>query len=72
MSTKVEQVLNPYSAWNAAPNAEPVFVLRADDWRFMLLFAALSADKGGRLTPTELMKHAVEMKKYSDENDIPF
>jgi hypothetical protein len=72
MSTKVQQVLNPFSPWNAAPNAEPVFVIRAEDWRYIMLLALNSKDKGGHMCMQSLFDQALEMKKYHDDNDIPF
>lgn len=72
MSTKVQQILDPWSTWNQAHNNEPVFVVKAEDWRFILLFAALTTDKGGRTSPQQLIDQALAMKKWHDENDIPF
>lgn len=72
MATKQEQILDPWSAWNAAPNAEPVFVVRADDWRLVMFLAAFTLHQGGRTAPSQLLESAVEMKEWSDANDIPF
>lgn len=70
MSTKIEQVLNVQSAWNQAPNDEPVFVVRAEDWS-IIMRAALSGDPS---TPWRkmLFDHAIEMRAYDKDNDIPF
>lgn len=72
MSTKAQQVLDPYSRWNASANDEPVFVLRAEDWRYVMLLALNAKDKGGHMSMPSLYAQAVEMKAYSDENTIPF
>jgi len=72
MTTKVQQVLDPWSVWNQAPNDEPLFILKAEEWRYVMLLALNSKDKGGRMSMQELYDKAVAMKKYHDENDIPF
>lgn len=72
MSTKVQQILDPYSLWNTLPNDEPVFVLRAEDWRYVMLLALNSKDKGSHMSMQSLYAQAVEMKQYHDDNDIPF
>jgi hypothetical protein len=72
MPTKQEWILNPHSPWNAAPNNEPVMVIRADQWRYVMLLALNTKDKGGWTSMPELYKQAVEMKKYFEDNDIPF
>jgi hypothetical protein len=72
MTTKAQQILDLHSAWNQAPNDEPVFVIRCDDWRYVMFLALNSKDKGGNRCMQALFKQALEMKKYHDENDIPF
>jgi hypothetical protein len=66
MHTKVQQILSPHSAWNQAPNDEPVLVLRASDWQEVLFMAVR-----GKFNK-ELHEQAMKMKAYSNENDIPF
>lgn len=70
MSTKNAQILNPHSDWNQASNDEPVFVLRAVNWKAALVIAVLNKDPNR--TADELIAAALEMKTYSDDNDIPF
>ena len=66
MSTKAQQILDPHSAWNQAPNDEPVFVLRASQWREVFFMAVRG--------PFDRTLHdaAMKMKEFSDDNDIPF
>lgn len=70
MSTKGAQIINPQSDWNQAPNEEPVFVLRAVNWKAALILIALT--KSNNRTSDELLATAMAMKKYHDDNDIPF
>jgi hypothetical protein len=72
MPTKQEQILDRWSTWNVTPNEGPVFVLRADDWRFVMLIAGFTDRQGGRTSATQLIECALKMKEWSDANDIPF
>lgn len=69
MPTKVQQILNPKSDWNQAPNEEPVFVVRANNWRAAMFLALIVDGKDARKFAFDA---ALELKKYHDENDIPF
>lgn len=71
MPTKVQQILDPWSTWNQAHNTEPVFVVKAEDWRYVMLMAVNSKDKAGRMSPQQLIDYALEMKKWHDENNVP-
>lgn len=68
--TKGEQILDQHSRWNQAPNNEPIFVLRAEDWRRVMALAIVrdGTDPMQKL----LFDWATAMKEYHDENDIPF
>jgi len=70
MSTKAQQVLDPQSDWNQAGNDEPVFVLRANNWRAALLLIAVT--KGDNRTVDDLLETALAMRKWHIENDIPY
>jgi len=69
MSTKAQQILDPQSDWNQTPNEEPVFVLRALNWKAALIVAAMAKDSR---TSQEMMDVALAMRKYHTETDIPF
>ncbi len=71
MSTKAQQILDRFSDWNQTPNDEPVFVLRAINWKAALIVVALCNDNPN-CTKEELLQVALDMKRYSNENDIPF
>jgi len=70
MSTKAQQVLNPHSDWNQAGNDEPVFVLRARNWKAALVLVAITKTEGH--TTDELLKAALAMREWSRDNEIPF
>lgn len=69
MYTKNEQILDPQSDWNQAANDEPVFIVRANNWRAVLFLAAIVKAAGA----TEMcLNHMEEMKAFHEGNDIPF
>ncbi len=68
--TKQQQVLNPHSDWNQAANDEPVFVIRANNWKAALIVAALAKDDNG--SAKALIDTALAMREYHLDNDIPF
>lgn len=71
--TKNEYILDPRSDWNAAEDNEPVFVVRASNWRAVIFLAALVTNKdatGWALNVAERMK-AWDDATVSDD-DIPF
>ena len=70
MSTKAQQITQINSDWNQADINEPVFVLRARNWKVALIVVALVKDD--KHTIDDLIKSALEMKAWSDENEIPF
>jgi hypothetical protein len=70
MSTKAQQILNPQSDWNQADNNEPIFVLRAINWKAALIIAVLNKDPNR--TAEQLIAAALEMKEFLNETDIPF
>jgi hypothetical protein len=85
--TKNEQILDPRSDWNQAADDEPVFIIRANNWKAALLVAMLipgdAAEKVG-LTDSALdMREyhesadtdtdtALGMREYHRDNDIPY
>lgn len=69
MSTKVQQILDPHSDWNQAPNDEPVFVLRANNWRAAMYLALIVEGEKARQIAFDA---ALELKNYHEDNDIPF
>jgi hypothetical protein len=71
MTIKAQEILNPHSDWNQAANDEPVFVLRAINWKAALIVVALCNDNPS-WTKEQLLQVALDMKRYSNENDIPF
>lgn len=72
MSTKVEQVLGKTSDWNQAKNDEPVFVIRALNWKAALLVASLANLNNSNRTVDDLVAVALAMREYHEDNDIPF
>lgn len=70
MPTKNEQILSPHSAWNRAPNDEPICVIRAVCWR-EVMFMALRQPPGSK-DYIELFALSQEMKAFSDDDSIPF
>jgi hypothetical protein len=63
---KAQEIIDPNSAWNRTPNEEPVFVLRASDWREVFFMAVRGPFNRA------LHDYAMKMKAFSDDNDIPF
>lgn len=70
--SKKEQMLDPKSDWNQAPMGEPVFVLRALNWKAALVVIGLIAKDDGNRTVEDLPETALAMRDYNIENDIPF
>jgi hypothetical protein len=70
MSTKAKQITQLNSDWNQADINEPVFVLRARNWKVALIIVALVKDNNR--TTEDLLQSALEMKHWADENEIPF
>ena len=69
--TKNEQILDPNSDWNKAEGDEPIFVVRANNWRAVIFLAALiKVDQGTWLC----LNNAEAMKRWhcDDDDDIPF
>lgn len=72
--TKNEYILDPKSDWNNAENDEPVFVVRASNWRAVIFLAALVTNKdatGWCLNVAERMR-AWDMDELPTDDDIPF
>jgi hypothetical protein len=69
MTTKAQMILDQQSDWNQAPNDEPIFVVRANNWRAVIFLAALVKNDAATAM---CLNHAEHMKQYNDENDIPF
>jgi hypothetical protein len=69
--TKNEQILDPNSDWNRADNDEPIFVVRANNWRAVVFLAALI--KGDDATWL-CLNNAEAMKRWhlDGDDDIPF
>lgn len=71
--TKNEQILDPQSDWNRAENNEPVFVVRANNWRAVIFLAALVKNDA---STAMCLNHAERMKAWNDnggcDDDIPF
>lgn len=68
--TKVEQILDPRSDWNLAEDDEPIFVIRANNWKGAMMLALLS-----RNDPASDMMYeiAAKMREWFKRNeDIPF
>lgn len=68
--TKAQQILNPQSDWNQAHNDEPVFVIRATNWKAAMVVVALATKDNA--TSDALLETAIAMRSYSRDNDIPF
>lgn len=68
--TKQQQILDPHSDWNQAANDEPVFVIRAVNWKAAILVASLVKDDNG--SSIALFESALAMREYHIDNDIPF
>lgn len=66
--TKNEAILDPQSDWNQAHDDEPLFVVRANNWRAVIFLAALAKNSAASAMA---LNHAERMKAYSDEDDIP-
>jgi hypothetical protein len=69
--TKKEQVLEFHSDWNQAKDNEPIFVVRANNWRALIFLAALVKNDAA----TEMCLNVAERMKAwdADEDDkIPF
>ena len=71
--TKNEAILDPRSDWNQAEDNEPIFVVRANNWRAVIFLAALV--KNDEATAM-CLNHAERMKRWHDaevsDDDIPF
>ena len=67
--TKDQQILDPKSDWNQAPGDEPVFVVRANNWRAAMYLALIVEGKAARKMAFDA---ALELKRYHEENNIPF
>lgn len=67
--TKNEQILDPQSDWNQAKDDEPVFVIRAYNWRAVIFMAAIVKDDKATCM---CLNHAEAMKRYYQDDDIPF
>lgn len=59
--TKNEAILDPKSDWNLADDNEPVFVVRANNWRAVIFLAALVTSAEGTAM---CMNHAERMRSY--------
>lgn len=68
--TKAQQILNPHSDWNQAQNDEPVFVIRASNWKAALQIAILVQNPQASKI---VLESAMAMRAYHLANDeIPF
>jgi hypothetical protein len=68
--TKAQQILDPHSDWNQTPNDEPIYILRAVNWKPVLVLAALV--KGDNRAVDAMLETAMKMRDYDRDNDIPF
>lgn len=68
--TKQEQILDPHSDWNQATNDEPVFVIRANNWKAAMIVACMI--KEDNATSIAMFETAAAMRAYHLDNDIPF
>lgn len=69
--TKNEQILDPNSDWNKAEDNEPIFVVRANNWRAVIFLAAtVKSDEATWLC----LNQAEAMKTWhlDGDDDIPF
>lgn len=68
--TKAQQILNPHSDWNQAQNDEPVYVIRASNWKAAMIIAILAKnEQAGDI----VVQVAMAMRSYHKANDeIPF
>lgn len=74
--TKNEYILDPKSDWNLAADDEPVFVVRANNWRAIIFLAALVTNNdstGWCLNVAERMRawYCEEDDKISFEKSKP-
>jgi hypothetical protein len=67
--TKNELILDPFSPWNQANGDEPLLIIRAEDWKVVLFLAALQNNNERTI---QYALSAEALKKWHDENDIPF
>jgi hypothetical protein len=72
MTTKVHEILNPYSTWNSLNDNEPIYIVRTEDWRLVMYFAINTSAKDGYTSMPNLLDTALKMKEWHDANDIPF
>lgn len=68
--TKAQQILNRHSDWNQTPNDEPVFVIRAVNWKAVLALAGMV--KGDNACLDAMIETAIAIRDYTRDNDIPF
>lgn len=68
--TKNQQILDPKSDWNLAKPDEPVFVIRANNWRAALMIACLVRESKN-VVESGYMDTALAMRAYNAD-DIPF
>lgn len=69
-NTKTQLILDPYSVWNQSANDEPLVILRSEDWRRVMALAIVKDSKDPAFKV--LFEAALKLKKYHEENDIPF
>jgi hypothetical protein len=67
--TKNELVLDPFSPWNQAHNDEPLLIIRAEDWKIAVFLAALQTNNDKTV---HYLNSAEALKRWHDDNDIPF
>ena len=70
MPTKQEMILDPQSDWNQAKNDEPLFVLRAVNWKAALMIISMLERENS--TSEDLLETALDMRSHVRDNDIPF
>lgn len=69
--TKNEYILDPRSDWNTCGGDEPVFVVRANNWRAIIFLAAMVKSEEA----TAMCLNAAEAMRawhLDDDDDIPF
>lgn len=67
--TKNELILDPFSPWNMACTDEPLLIVRSEDWKTVVFLAALQLNNERTV---QYLNSAEALKKWHDENDIPF
>lgn len=68
--TKNDQILNPKSDWNQAHTDEPVFVIRANNWKAAMALAVILVRNNAE--ETGLIDAVLAMREYHKNSDIPF